>query len=31
MNPAFFHAHISLHPLVPGSTDQATHYHQLNF
>jgi hypothetical protein len=27
MNPAFFHALVSLHPLVCGSTDQAAHYH----
>jgi hypothetical protein len=26
MNPAFFHAPISLHPLVCGSADQAAHY-----
>jgi len=31
MNPAVFHAHISLLPPVCGSTDQAAHYHLLNF
>jgi hypothetical protein len=28
MNPAFFHACVSLHPLC-GSTDQAAHHHHL--
>ena len=30
LNPAYFLAHVSLHPLVCGSTDQAAHYHVLN-
>jgi hypothetical protein len=31
MNPAFFHAPVSLHPLLCGSTDQAAYYHLLSF
>jgi hypothetical protein len=31
MSPSFFHAPISLHPLLCGSTDQAAHGHFLSF